>query len=192
MPVAPPVLAGVIGLSAASDSFITALAVGLAYVFGMVVPLFVIALLWERYSWGEGRLLNGAGLSIGWGRLRRRMAVATLISGTLLIAIGVVVAVVAVTGPGMSSTGLLETVSGELQHLAHLIVVTVGTGFAWLLAAFIFLSLGALVWRGLRQLSGPSPDAGGDRLAPAPMADPPASRSAPTRASLANLSEDHR
>lgn len=190
-----PVLAGVIGLSAASDSFITALAVGLAYVFGMVVPLFVIALLWDRYSWGESRLLNGVGLSVGLGRWRRRIAVATLVSGVLLIAIGAVVAVVAVTGPGMSSSGLLETVSGALQHASHLIVVTVGPGLAWLLAAVIFGGLAALIWRGLRQLS-PTTTALSEMAEPiavaAPSTDTLLSRPEPAPASLVHVAEDHR
>ena len=189
-----PVLAGVIGLSAATDSFITALAVGLAYVFGMVVPLFIIALLWERYSWGESRLLNGVGVSLGWGRYRRRVAVATLVSGVLLIGIGAVVAVVAVTGPGMSSTGVLETISGELQHVAHLIVVTVGPGVAWLLAGAIFAGLVALVWRALRQLapvSAPLPETVDLSVAsPAARADPPPG---PTQTStLVHISEEPR
>lgn len=191
-----PVLAGVIGLSAATDSFITALAVGLAYVFGMVVPLFVIALLWDRYSWGESRLLSGAGVSIGWGRYRRRAAVATLVSGLLLIAIGAVVAVVAVTGPGMSSSGLLETVSGELQHVAHLIVVTVGPGLAWLVSAAIFAGLVALVWRALRQLSpasAPPQDTAHSSVGPpAALADPLLGPPAAQKASLVHVAEEPR
>src|SRR5229473_1510363 len=43
-----PVLAGVIALSSAVSSFWLALVLGSAYVFGMVAPLFVIALLWDR------------------------------------------------------------------------------------------------------------------------------------------------
>jgi hypothetical protein len=95
----------------------------------------------------------------------------------LLIGIGAVVAVVAVTGPGMSSTGVLETISGELQHVAHLIVVTVGPGAAWLLAGAIFAGLVALVWRALRQLapaSAPLPETVElSVVSPATAADPP-------------------
>src|SRR2546425_4497956 len=54
-----PVLAGVAALSGASGSFSSALVLGVAYVFGMVFPLFVIALLWDRFNWGESRLLKG-------------------------------------------------------------------------------------------------------------------------------------
>src|SRR5437870_5571515 len=45
-----PVLAGLIALSSIVSSFGLALGLGAAYVFGMVAPLFGIALLWERYD----------------------------------------------------------------------------------------------------------------------------------------------
>ncbi len=44
-------LAGVIALSALTSSFALALGLGSAYVFGIVAPLFVISLLWERFDW---------------------------------------------------------------------------------------------------------------------------------------------
>src|SRR6266571_3798255 len=54
-----PVLAGVAALSGASGSFSNAFILGVAYVFGMVLPLFVVALLWDRFNWGESWLLKG-------------------------------------------------------------------------------------------------------------------------------------
>ena len=53
-----PVLAGVMTLSALSGSVAGGLALGLAYTFGMVFPLFVMALVWDRYRLGERRLLT--------------------------------------------------------------------------------------------------------------------------------------
>jgi cytochrome c-type biogenesis protein len=50
-----PVLAGVIALSGVASSFAIALGLGVAYVFGMVAPLFAISLLWERRDWGTFR-----------------------------------------------------------------------------------------------------------------------------------------
>lgn len=47
-----PVLAGVMTLSAMSATPIGGLVLGLAYVFGMVLPLFVMALLWDRLPKG--------------------------------------------------------------------------------------------------------------------------------------------
>src|SRR5229473_1359246 len=54
-----PVLAGVVGLSGATGSYVAATVVGIAYVFGMVAPLFVIAVLWDHYDWSNSSLLRG-------------------------------------------------------------------------------------------------------------------------------------
>lgn len=53
-----PVLAGVMTLSVLSGSVAGGLALGLAYVFGMVFPLFVMALVWDRARLGERRWLR--------------------------------------------------------------------------------------------------------------------------------------
>lgn len=53
-----PVLAGVMTLSALSGSAIGGVTLGLAYTFGMVFPLFVMALLWDRFRLGERRFLR--------------------------------------------------------------------------------------------------------------------------------------
>ncbi|HEX6330787.1 MAG TPA: cytochrome c biogenesis CcdA family protein [Actinomycetota bacterium] len=63
-----PVLAGVMTLSALSGSLVGAATLGLAYVFGMVFPLFVMALLWDRLRLGERRLLQARPVRVrlGW------------------------------------------------------------------------------------------------------------------------------
>lgn len=53
-----PVLAGVMALSALSGSAVGGITLGLAYTFGMVFPLFVMALLWDRYRLGEKKFLR--------------------------------------------------------------------------------------------------------------------------------------
>jgi len=53
-----PVLAGVMTLSALSGSAAGGLVLGLAFTFGMVFPLFVMALLWDRYHLGERKFLK--------------------------------------------------------------------------------------------------------------------------------------
>ena len=53
-----PVMASVMALSALASTPIGAASLGLAYVFGMVFPLFVLALLWDRFKLGERRLLQ--------------------------------------------------------------------------------------------------------------------------------------
>lgn len=53
-----PVLAGVMALSALSGSAIGGISLGLAYTFGMVFPLFLMALAWDRFRLGERRFLR--------------------------------------------------------------------------------------------------------------------------------------
>ncbi len=59
-----PVLAGVMTLSALSGSAVGGLTLGLAYVFGMVFPLLVMALLWDRFRLGERRFLQARPVTI--------------------------------------------------------------------------------------------------------------------------------
>jgi cytochrome c biogenesis protein CcdA len=53
-----PVMAGVMALSALAGTTIGAASLGLAYVFGMVFPLFLMALLWDRLELGRRRLFQ--------------------------------------------------------------------------------------------------------------------------------------
>src|SRR5579859_642653 len=69
-----PVLAGVIALSSAAPSFAVALGLGIAYVFGMVAPLFVISLLWERFDWRSNRLLRARSFTYAIGGVRRTLS----------------------------------------------------------------------------------------------------------------------
>ena len=59
-----PVLAGVMALSALSGSAVGGISLGLAYTFGMVFPLFVLALAWDRYRLGERRFLRAKPIRI--------------------------------------------------------------------------------------------------------------------------------
>lgn len=63
-----PVLAGVMTLSALSGSAAGGLALGLAYTFGMTFPLFVMALLWDRFHLGERRFLQARPVHLRLGR----------------------------------------------------------------------------------------------------------------------------
>ncbi|MDP9302300.1 MAG: cytochrome c biogenesis CcdA family protein, partial [Actinomycetota bacterium] len=53
-----PVLAGVMTLSALSSSVAGSATLGLAYIFGMVFPLFLLATFWDRLRLGERRLFQ--------------------------------------------------------------------------------------------------------------------------------------
>ena len=81
-----PVLAGVMTLSALSGSALGGITLGLAYTFGMVFPLFVMALAWDRYHLGERRWLRAKPVRI-------RVAGRTLATNTVNLAGAVAFAV---------------------------------------------------------------------------------------------------
>src|SRR2546427_9421942 len=83
-----PVLAGVIALSSVVSSFWLALGLGAAYVFGMVAPLFLIALLWDRYDWRASRLFRPRSFTWRLGPFTRALTATGLASGVLLALIG--------------------------------------------------------------------------------------------------------
>lgn len=77
-----PVLAGVMTLSALSGSAAGGLLLGLAYVFGMTFPLFVMALVWDRARLGERRLFRAKAVTI-------RLAGKRIVTNTINIAVAI-------------------------------------------------------------------------------------------------------
>jgi cytochrome c biogenesis protein CcdA len=146
-----PVLAGVLALSGISGSFSAALVLGVAYVFGMVFPLFVIALLWERFNWGESRLLRGR--TFRPRLLGRQLAVhsTALASGLLLLAIGAMMVVIAFTGSAMPSSGWRLELSATLQHYGSVLTDWADAIPGWITGLALIVLLAALAWRALEQ-----------------------------------------
>lgn len=77
-----PVLAGVMTLSVLSGSAIGGVTLGLAYVFGMVFPLFVMALIWDRARLGERQFLRAKPVTL-------RLGARSLVTNTVNIAVAV-------------------------------------------------------------------------------------------------------
>ncbi|WP_250445707.1 cytochrome c biogenesis CcdA family protein [Actinotalea sp. C106] len=144
-----PVLAGVMTLSVLSGSAVGGLALGLAYVFGMVFPLFVMALVWDRARLGDRKLLQAK-------VVRLRVAGRTLVTNTLNIAVAVGFAVMGVfvitlagssdmTGGSAiqdSASRALTTAFGRLQELLSPIPEPVqGLMLLALAAVFVWATL---------------------------------------------------
>jgi cytochrome c-type biogenesis protein len=148
-----PVLAGVIALSSAAPSFGIALGLGTAYVFGMVAPLFMISLLWERFDWRASRLFHPRSFTWKLGPLQRTISATNLASGLLLLLMaGTMIWVGFTFGSMQTLTGWQATLAVSLQHVGRVIT----DAFAWLpnwAAALVLLLLIALLaWRALRQV----------------------------------------
>ncbi len=78
-----PVLVGVMTLSALAASPVGGLVLGLAYVFGMVFPLFVMALLWDKAKLNERRFWRARPVRV---RLAGRVLVTNTVN--LIVAVG--------------------------------------------------------------------------------------------------------
>ena len=145
-----PVLVGVAVLSGAAASFPVALAIGLSYVGGMVAPLALVAVVWDRRRERATRLITDRTVRLRLGRWQRELPLGTLLSGLLMIAMGVLALVLAVTGPGMPSGGWQTEVSAWLQHLSSVVVNALSWLPGWALALAMALGAALLIRRALR------------------------------------------
>lgn len=119
-------LAGAVVLAGASANFVTSLGVGTAYVFGMVAPLFAVALAWEGRNLGQARWLRAKAVTLSIFGRARYVPVTNLAGGLLLVAIAVITGITAVTGPASPTSGWQLRMATTLQHTAH--VLTTGAG----------------------------------------------------------------
>lgn len=155
-----PVLAGVAVLSGATASFPAALSVGLVYVLGMVAPLVVIALAWERGHRGPARILQGRHVRLRLGTWRRSIPLGDLLAGGLLVGMGVLTAILAITGPSMPTSGWRVTFAADLQHAASMATGRLAWLPGWTVAVLAALALALLVRRA-RRPAGPAESADG-------------------------------
>ena len=144
-----PVLAGVMTLSALSGSAIGGITLGLAYTFGMVFPLFVMALLWDRFRLGERRFLQAKPIRI-------RVAGRVLVTNTINVAVAIAFTVMggfviylANTGSMTSGPGFQVAFGRQLSEIFERIGVWVdpvpepllGLGVLALAAVFVIATL---------------------------------------------------
>ncbi|MFZ5850517.1 MAG: cytochrome c biogenesis protein CcdA, partial [Actinomycetota bacterium] len=147
-----PVLVGVATLAGATASFPVALTIGITYVFGMVAPLALVALVWDRRAWGSSRLLRDRTVSVG----RRHLPLATALSAGLMVVMGIVTSALAVTGQGMATSGWQVGAAATLQHWAAVALDALAWAPSWAGAAAVLAALALLVTIGLRQRRGAS------------------------------------
>lgn len=81
-----PILGAVLTVAASSGQVFRGAGLLAAYALGMAAPLFLMALLWDRFDLGKRRWLRGREISIG----RLRIHTTNLISGLMFIVLGAV------------------------------------------------------------------------------------------------------
>lgn len=142
-----PVLAGVLVLSALSTSIVEGLSIGFAYVVGMVFPLFVISMVWDRYTVNGENPLRGRMLYLRYFGRDFSIHSSKLIAGAMFIIMGAVTVGLGVTGTmiAMPGTALVAVLQAGLQNtivgffsdgwvvgiLAITIMAVVGTVYAF-------------------------------------------------------------
>lgn len=89
-----PVLAGVLTLSFLSPNFLWAALAGLSYVFGMVAPLVVMALILEKVNWKKLPQIRTKTFNFGG----KTILVSDAVAGILYILVGVTFSVLAISG----------------------------------------------------------------------------------------------
>jgi cytochrome c-type biogenesis protein len=150
-----PVLAGVIALSSVASSFWLALGLGTAYVFGMVAPLFLISLLWDRYDWRASRLFRPRSFTWRLGPLQRTVTGTNLATGLLLILIGAGMLWVGLSFSSMPPlTGWQAQLAVSLQHGGQVITNALSWIPNWAAIILFLALLGGLSWYALRQIVG--------------------------------------
>lgn len=151
-----PVLAGVLALSGLASSFAVSLGLGAAYVFGMVAPLFVISLLWDRFDWKSSRLFRPRKFTWRVGPWRRSVTATAIASGFLLGLMGAGTLYIGIAEESMpSGTGWQAEVSSELQHYGKLATDALDWIPGWAGAVLVLVIVGALVRLAFRELLGP-------------------------------------
>lgn len=153
-----PVLAGVLALSSVAPSFMAALGLGVAYVFGMVAPLFLISVLWERYDWRASHLFRPRTFTYRLGPLERTISATNLVSGILLAVLGPTMIWFGLTFRSMSRlTGWQANLTYFLQHVGSVLTHT----FLWVpnwLAILAFAAVAFwLIRRAIRQTASIEP-----------------------------------
>jgi cytochrome c biogenesis protein CcdA len=148
-----PVLAGVIALSGAASSFGMALGLGLAYVTGMVAPLFAISLLWDRRDWRASRLYRPGSLTWRIGSLRRTVSLTNLAGGALLAVMAVWMLWAAFFTNGMTPTsGWQLRVSARLQHYGSVVTDALAWVPSWTAVLMLAVLITLIARRAMRQV----------------------------------------
>ena len=111
-----PVLAGDMTLAVISGAFWKALVVTFVYVFGMTFPLFIAALLYERFKLEESRLIRGKIFEV---RIRQKTIFVhstNLLAGIVFLAIGLTLIFLGVSGNAFWGTHTQVAIGGALNR----------------------------------------------------------------------------
>lgn len=139
---AGPLLGSVLTVSAAGgEAFYGAILLAL-FALGMAFPLFLLALLWERFQLGKRTWLRGREVAIG----PLRLHTTNIVSGLVFVAIGAMF----VLTEGTASLGGVTDVDSQFAVQAWLQQTVAGVPNTAVLLALAVVALIAVLWKIVR------------------------------------------
>lgn len=110
-----PVLAGMLTLTALSASLPLAMLIGLTYILGMTLPLFILSLIWDNKKIGQSKLFRGLPINLKIGKWNHKIHSTHLLVSIIFILIGWFVLYTAVNGEAASAAPWQTAISAEMQ-----------------------------------------------------------------------------
>ena len=122
-----PVLAGAVALSALNQSWVGGLALGGAYILGIVFPLVVLALVFS----GAKRKVRDPKLTLVLGSYHKRISLSRLIGATVFGASGLFFIGLALAGESQSGNTMQRWISRQLNHHVATHAGQIPNWFTW-------------------------------------------------------------
>lgn len=111
-----PVLAGVVALAVISGTFWKALIVTFAYVFGMVIPLFIAGYFYDRFKIEKSKLIVGKIMEFKLGAKKLSVHSTNLFAGAIFLVMGVILLVLAYFGDAFWAPSYQVEIGGALNR----------------------------------------------------------------------------
>lgn len=153
-----PVLAGVLVLSALSTGFFEGLLIAATYVAGMVFPLFLIALAWDKFTVKDVSPLRGRMLQFAFFGRECSIHSSKLIAGAMFAVMGAVTVILGLTGSMIPTPGsaLIGVMQAQLADTLVRFFSNLGAGEAMLGLGIVLLGVGLLIKKNRVKKSPPS------------------------------------
>lgn len=137
-----PVLGAILTMAATQDSPLGGGLLLAVYALGMAFPLFLLALLWDRFELGKRGWLRGRTVSLG----PVRVHTTSLVSGLLFVAIGVLFLMFDGTAGLTGTLGMGDTTDFEFEA-QQWITEAAASVPVWVIPAVIAVVAGMVAWR---------------------------------------------
>ncbi len=146
-----PVLVGVMTMTALSGTFFYAILLSLAYVLGMVFPLFVLSYFWDKYNFSKTRWLQGKLYTWKLFGKVHYLHSSHLISATILGGMGILVIALAVTGKTWTPTSYMATITKLFGSITTFVIEKTKfiPEYVWVFLAVLIIV--AIIWQAFKK-----------------------------------------